>query len=205
MKLFSAFLTELRKPKEVDQFKKQVSDIKSVDTRNQSWHSSLSSLMSKHGFTRVGSGKYASVFKNTQYKYVVKVFMKDAAYFKWLEFVLKNRNNPYVPKIKGKVIKITPMFYAIRMEPLAPYKGSSEFMTHYSKWSRDPSYKSGDKDIDDILQYFKKYKGLLDLHGENVMLRGNQLVVIDPFYNWFGKHKPGEYTIDPDDVDPNIF
>lgn len=201
-------LDELRKPKELSQFRKGVAHINKVDTRDQSWQYSLPELMAAHGFNKLGSGKYASVYKNPKYPYVLKVFMKDAAYFKWLEFVLKNRNNPYVPRIKGKVVKINDMFYAVRMEPLKPagvaYR-ADEFMQHFKKWERNTSHRSGDRDIDDILKYFSKHKKLLDLHGENVMMRGKQLVIIDPFYNWFGKHKPGEYSIDPDDVNKDIF
>ena len=135
--------------------------------------------------------------------------MKDAAYFKWLKFVQENQSNPYIPKVKGKVIKITPIFYAIRLEKLTPYSGNApstrKFMTDYAQWKKNPSYQSNDQNIQDILDYFAKFKSLLDLHGENMMMRNNQLVVIDPFYNWFGKKEPGKYMIDPDEVDPSIF
>ncbi len=40
----------------------------------------------------------------------------------------------------------------------------------------------------------------MDLHNENVMLRGTQPVVIDPFYNWYNIDL-GKYTIDPEEVD----
>lgn len=200
MKTFRTHIQELSKPAEIGKFRKSVAGVDKVDTRNTSWNKDLPSLMSKHGFKLLGSGKYASVFGNPKYAYVLKVFMKDSAYLKWIEFAQKNKSNPYVPKVRGKVLKITPMFYAIRLEKLTPYKGNGgQFMKDY------PSLTSSDPDIQSIFDYFKKHKALLDLHGENMMMRGNQLVIIDPFYNWFNKSRPMDYTIDPDDINPDIF
>ena len=205
MQSFKDHIQELRKPTEIDAFKKSVKKFDKVDVRDQSWSSTLPQAMKKFGFSLLGSGKYASVFGHPKYDYVLKVFMKDSAYLKWIEFVQKNKGNPYVPKVRGKVIKITPLFYAIRLEKLERYKTGGQFMKDFSAWQANPSFKSDDKNIQDILDYFATHKKLLDLHGENMMMRGNQLVIIDPFYNWFGKHKPGQYTIDPDDINPEIF
>ena len=202
---FKAYLQELRKPDEVSAFKKSVAKFTTVDVRDQSWSMTLPDAMKKYGFTKLGSGKYASVYGHPKYDYVLKIFMKDSAYLKWIEFVQKNKSNPYIPKIRGKVVKITPTFYAIRLEKLSRFTSGGKFMKDFSEWERNPSFKSDDKDIQDILDYFAKHKKLLDLHGENMMMRGNQLVIIDPFYNWFGKHKPGQYTIDPDDINPELF
>lgn len=198
-------LRELRKPGEVDQFRKDAADLKSVDTRDNSWRINLDEYMSKYGFRTLGSGKYASVYGNESYPYVLKVFQKDSAYLRWIKFSLANKNNPYVPKIKGKVVKITPLVYAIRLEKLSPTFMSGEFADEYQQWMRDNSHRAQDPNIQEILDFFANNKNLLDLHSENVMKRGNQLVIIDPFYNWFGKYEPGKYTIDPDDVDPSVF
>jgi hypothetical protein len=198
-------LRELRKPGEVDQFRKDAADLKSVDTRDNSWRINLDEYMSKYGFRALGSGKYASVYGNERYPYVIKVFQKDSAYLRWIKFSLANKNNPYVPKIKGKVVKITPLVYAIRLEKLSPTFMSGEFADEYQQWMRDNSHQAQDPNIQEILNFFANNKKLLDLHSENVMKRGNQLVIIDPFYNWFGKYEPGKYTIDPDNVDPSVF
>lgn len=198
-------LSELRKPGEVDQFRKDASNLKSVDARDNSWRVNLDQYMSKYGFKPMGSGKYASVYGNDQYPYVLKVFQKDSAYLRWIKFSLAHKNNPYVPKIKGKVVKITPMVYAIRLEKLSPTVMDGEFAREYQKWMRDNDHQAEDPNIQEILDFFADNKNILDLHSENVMKRGNQLVIIDPFYNWFGKHNPGNYTIDPDDVDPSVF
>lgn len=210
MKRFATFLDELNKPKEIDQFRKKVAHIDKVDTRDPSWMDSLHNLMKRRGFDLLGSGKYASVYGNANYRYVIKVFMKDSAYLRWVRFAMENKDNPYVPKIRGKVIKITPLIYAIRLEKLQPaYSMSGPFADAYYKWKKDRSYTSGDPHIDEILEYFGANARLLDLHNENVMYRGSgankQLVIVDPFYNWFNKHRPGDYTIDPDDFDKSVF
>lgn len=205
---FKQFLDELYKPKQLKKLrqtlKKKVTD---VDARDPSWQFTLNDIMAAYDFKKLGAGKYASVFGNKKYPYVIKVFMKDSAYIRWISFCLKNKTNPYVPKIKGKVVKVTDLVYAIRLEKLEPFSRvqGSEFMSHYYKWQNDPKYKSGDKDLDSVFEHFSKNKKLLDLHGENLMMRGKQVVVIDPYYNWFNKHKPMDYTIDPHEVDISIF
>lgn len=208
MKKFRDFITELNKPKDLGRLRGKLAHVKSVDTRDPSWMKSVVDVLGSHGFKKVGSGKYASVFINSKYKYALKVFMKDAAYQRWISFAIKNQGNRYVPKIRGRVVKITPMIYAIRMEKLKPYAGgaSDPFMKAYAKFRKDPSYRTGtDSDIDAVLGHFQDNKRLLDLHGENMMMRGTQLVIIDPYYNWFGRKAPGEYMIDPDEVDASIF
>jgi hypothetical protein len=160
--------------------------------------------MSNYGFKLLGAGKYASVYGKASYDHVIKVFMKDSAYLRWIKFAKDHEGNPYVPKVRGKVLKISEYIYAIRLEKLSAGNfGSTEFYTEFAKWQRDGSYVSSDPDIQVILEEFSKNKKLLDLHGENVMFRGNQLVIVDPYYNWF---KPGQgYTIDPEKVDPKLF
>lgn len=205
MKTFKNILSELYKPKELSKLRKDLSHIKNVDTRDTSWMYTVGGLMQSRGFATLGSGKYGSVFGHSKYPYVVKVFMKDSAYLRWIKFAMDNKNNPYVPKIRGKVLKITPMIYAIRLEKLTPGTFTGPFAKAYMNWQNDPSYQSDDKNIQDILDYFSKNKKLLDLHGENIMMRGDQLVVIDPFYNWFNKHNAMDYTIGPDDFDKTVF
>jgi len=207
---FNQYLDELTKPKELDKFRKSVKGFNKVDTRKSGWKITLDDMFSNYGFKRLGAGKYASVYGHPKYPYVVKVFQKDAAFLRWVKFAQENRKNPYVPKIRGRVTKINKMFFVLRMEKLTPYDWGSKLWTHkfmrdYDDWTHDKGTKSDDKNIQDILDCFAKNEKLLDIHGENVMLRGKQLVIIDPFYNWFGKKAPGEYSIDPDEIDPSVF
>lgn len=205
MKSFKQILSELYKPAELEKLRKDLSYVKDVDTRDTSWMNTVGGVLKANVFTKLGSGKYGSVFSHPKYPYVLKIFMKDSAYLRWIKFAMDNKNNPYVPKIRGKVVKITPMIYAIRLEKLTPGSFTGPFADAYRKWQKDKNYKSDDKNIQEVLDYFGKNKNLLDLHGENIMMRGNQLVVIDPFYNWFNKHNVMDYTIDPDDFDKSVF
>jgi len=206
MQSFKSFLAELNKPKELDQLRKTLSKtVTSVDSRNDKWTGSITDVMKAYDFKKLGSGKYGSVYGNAKYPYVIKVFMKDSAYIRWIKFCMSNQDNKYIPKIKGKVIKLTPFVYAIRLEKLTPTSMSGPFNSAYSKWMADSSYRDSDSDINDILDNFTENKKLLDLHSENVMARGKQLVVIDPYYNWFNKHKSMDFTIDPNELDISVF
>lgn len=201
-------LTELaKKPEVLNKFRDSAQNTNKIDTRNTDWMSGLVAGMKKNGFNLLGSGKYGVVFGKPDYQYVIKIFMKDSAYLRWVKFALDNPNNPFVPKIRGKVVKITPVFYGIRLEKLKPaiVWGTSEFFKEYSKWDNNNSYKSSNPDIQAVLDHFAENKKLIDLHSENVMNRDGQIVIIDPYYNFFNKHKSMDYTIDPDDIDPSVF
>lgn len=185
---FNTFLSEMRKPSEIEKFKKATSHIKSVDSRETEWAMDATTLMKNYGFKTVGAGKYGSVFENPSYPYVIKVFMKDTAYLKWLNFAKEHPNNPYVPKIRGKVVRLGDKFMAVRLEKLT---GSADPMFIYDLEDK------GDKDAIAILDFFDKHSNLLDLHAGNMMMRGKTPVIIDPFYNFY---RGGKFSIDPDDT-----
>jgi hypothetical protein len=197
MRLREYLLAELYKPKDLANFKKDIKPFTKVDSRDSSWAMKLPEYFAKYGFEFLGSGKYGSVFGNPRYPFIIKVFMKDAAYMKWIEFCNRNKNNPYCPKFKGKVIKISDNFFAIRVEKLTPTVSSAYKEFSLALKTGEADY---DKDLKTVVDFLNDNKSLLDMHSENVMMRGNQLVVIDPFYNWFNTATM-KYTIDPDKVD----
>lgn len=194
MKKFIEFITELKKPKDLGKAKEILADYPDVDTRrNVFWQGEIGNLFAKEGFKKLGSGKYSTVFSHPKFNYIVKVFMKDAAFLKWYKFCMTNPDNKYVPKFRGKIVKITDNFFALRMERLS--SNSLDF---------DMDFLSGlaqvDNDAKQVYDFLMKHKNLLDMHGENVMMRGKQAVIIDPFYNWFDPSSK-KYTIDPNDFD----
>jgi len=197
-------LIELTKPKNLAKIKSRMADVKTVDSRDTSWRLPIEKFMKENGFSKLGSGKYASVFGNPNYNFVVKVFLKDAAFLRWYEFIKANQSNPYVPKIRGKIMKLSDLIFGMRIEKLTSFNGGGKFMDEYRKWKSDNKYRSGDKNIDSILDHFDKNSKLLDLHGDNMMMRGKQDVVIDPYYNWFDVTTK-KYTIDPDKISPDTF
>ena len=206
---FKDFLTELRKPPEIDIFKnsKEVKNLKAVDSRNEKWRKSLPDLFQHYGFSQVGEGKFGSVFINEEYPYALKIFMKDTAYLKFLNFVKQNPDNKYLPKIKGKVLKITPMVMAVRLEKLTPAAGGSKF-GNFFKMCLDPedflegymeldSISKDDKDAVSICNFLVENKKICDIHRGNIMMRGQTPILIDHLYAWF---RNGSYAIDPDNL-----
>lgn len=187
-------MEQLRHPKEIGAFKKSVSHIKTVDARSQSWQGNLPALFDIFGFKQTGAGKYGTVFIHPRYPYVVKVFMRDTAYLKWLEFCKHNQSNKFVPKIKGKVIKIGNVFMAVRLEKLTPVTHQP---TDYPSSILYDAADAGDEDAIKVADFFDMNAKLLDLHWGNVMMRGKQYVFVDPFYLWY---KNGTFVMDPDDL-----
>ena len=208
-------INELYKPKEIDNLRKSIDHVKTVDSRDQSWQSILPQFLQKYNFKLSGKGKYGSVFVHETYPYALKIFMKDAAYIKWLKFCRENQDNPFVPKMKGNIVKITDIIFAVRIEKLNPYHGArindndlNQTMLNILENFQYKIYKAkdampeptGNKWIDDIINVFEQHENLLDIHSDNFMVRNDgQIVIIDPFYNWFDRNL-NKYTIDPDDV-----
>jgi hypothetical protein len=204
---FKTYLHELNKPKEIRLFKSRVSNVKAVDTRDNSWQGTLNDLFSKYGFSNTGSGKYGTVFINSKYQYAIKVFMKDTAYLKFIQFCLKNQSSPYIPKIRGKVVKINDMFMAIRIEKLGPISNGIDLI-EFVHMIRDPEFflkgkmnlitiHNDDPHAQNLCKFLLDNEKLTDIHLGNIMMRRNQPVVIDPIYNWY---KGGQFTMDPDDI-----
>lgn len=181
-------ISELSKPAEIAKFKGATANIQAVDARDTKWQMTLPELMAKFGFKTLGTGKYAAVFGNDKYPYVIKVFMRDTAYLKWLAFAKQHQNNPWVPKIRGKVVRIGPTFMAVRLEKLDPGGKSSDL---YDADAR------GEHDAVTVANFLESNAKLLDLHDGNVMKRGNQTVIVDAFYNYY---RGGTFSIDPDDL-----
>jgi len=201
-------INELNKPRQLSGVKSDLSKIKNIDSRDTSWQSLLNQAFQEYGFNNSGTGKYGTVFINSSYPYAIKIFMRDTAYMRWLRFCMNNQQNPYVPKIRGKVSKLTSIFYAVRIEKLKPIRGMhdsvDQFATIISRWEDDNSYRTNDENINSILDLFNKNSNIFDLHNENIMMRGDQVVIIDPFYNWFKPEKM-DFSIDPYEPNPDVF
>lgn len=141
---------------------------------------------------KLGSGYYAQVYARPQDNYVVKIFRPDEGYQTFLEYIRKNANNPYVPKLKGKIIKLPNGYSLVRIEKLKPI--DEDLWSEISLAAERPN----DKDLVDKVD--KKYPGLVkfiqslkwianvddrlgyDLHPGNMMIRDDGTpVVTDPF------------------------
>ena len=185
-------INELKKPHEITAFRHLMKKQGSI----AGWRDVVNEFMNKHGFKNVGSGVYASVFVSDNYPFALKVFKKESGYITWLKFCKANQNNPFIPKIRGNLVKIHDKIYAVRMEILKPIKLrempeliignelNSLFYKHYLTQKSKIKHlePTGNKHIDSIVDVFRQNVGMIDMHTDNMMKRDDdQIVIIDPF------------------------
>lgn len=152
-------------------------------------------------FKELGSGAFASVYQHPRKDVVVKVFdaKDDNGYSKYLKWCLKNKKNPYAPKIYGverfknkdKNEEITIVFleklHSARQSDLTdlvnkhstPSRWCSE--DDVERW-QEIANTSKDKHLRALAKFLVKEADDLDLHSENFMWRPGtkQLVFTDP-------------------------
>lgn len=150
--------------------------------------------------TTLGSGIRGVVFQRPNDSYVIKIFSKDVSYRQFLDVCLRNQNNPYFPKVRGKPVLIAPATYVVRLEKLNSLVGeplSSENDTvakkafdYLSKIQRPVDATTNNeikKNLPELHDFFVNMEeefgrnAPLDLHIGNIMLRDNrQIVITDP-------------------------
>lgn len=165
---------------------------------------SLEIELARQGWKRIGKGAYGVVYEHPSFPYVFKIFYDDPDYFKYFNWAKQHQDNPHVPKIKGKYIKINNKTYAVRMEKLEPLTSvdttikkyvdpnlqakSKLNISHYdnidklSLYSNLEFLKENFPDLYDVINYVKTNFPLIsqDLHGGNIMLRNDTIVITDP-------------------------
>jgi len=158
----------------------------------------LSTQLETLGWTLIGSGQFSLVYANPKFNYVLKIFTQDSpGGIEWLEYVVANQNNPFLPRIYGKMWRISFTAYAIRMERLTPFKSKKDPV--FSKYI-DPNIQSRsweeifDEENEEFLKEhwpdldaafetilkLSQYNGDDDLNLSNIMKRGDSLVITDP-------------------------
>lgn len=154
--------------------------------------------LGKLGWKPIGSGYWAKVFTHPSKPYVLKIFMDDPYYLTYLKIMQANQKNPHVPKIIGRPVKITPTVNAVRLEKLTPLTSDSDpiFKKYVDPrlpanlWNAVDIYDSNkefaEKNQPQWVQLLKAIdpvigkRGDIDLNVENVMKRGETLVLLDP-------------------------
>jgi hypothetical protein len=145
----------------------------------------------------IGEGFYAGVFARPSDNYVIKIFENDPGYEKFLKYILQNRSNPHVPKIKSKPITFLKKYKIVRIERLTPLdKNNQEHIELYksiinyiSDYGKDYTYAEINRkqltkqypQLVDLLQELHKNKYMLDLNVNNFMLRNTTPVITDPY------------------------
>lgn len=154
--------------------------------------------LKKEGWEQIGVGYYSQVYaKNGT---VLKVSVGDDAYDEFLDIVLKNQDNPLYPKIysvdvyasvKGahgadNHITVTTMERLEGHEKFGLVGSWGESINpasiHLNAMllkSASPNNSDERKVLQDLTPLVKKYD--LDLHKDNVLFRGDQPVITDPF------------------------
>jgi hypothetical protein len=138
----------------------------------------------------IGSGYYAYVYARPQDNYVIKIFREDPGYAAFLNYITKNANNPYVPKLKGKIIKLPNKYSIVRLEKLTRIDIDLFKKIEYAAFN--------EFDKQTIAEIEGQHPGLLDfvrslrtlashsnvgfdLNRSNIMMRGDTPVITDPF------------------------
>lgn len=150
-------------------------------------------------------GAYAQVYGCKRLKHVYKVSRRDKAYEEFIQRI-EGKSNPLFPVVHGARIlrhKLEASVCVVAMEKLKPLRGKAarafDRIFENSPLSEnawpDDLYnlisevcsitgrvdKAAVRDAVDVLTDVHSYTGcVLDLHSDNVMLRGNQLVLTDP-------------------------
>lgn len=72
----------------------------SLITNNWKSYDDIINFLEKRGYKLIGSGFYSLVFAKPNSKYVIKLSkIYDGCYLKFVDYVLKQKRNPYLPKI----------------------------------------------------------------------------------------------------------
>lgn len=142
----------------------------------------IKDIADKFGMRELGSGFFGITFSGGKQPYVLKIYSPDDGYDSWVKFCLKHQHNPYIPKFKARPVQITGTRYkAIRMESLTRVRTGDGT---YKKFMTDliDAYDglSKDKHLTEIAVFLKMFGSEDDLHDENIMLRGKQVVITDP-------------------------
>lgn len=158
------------------------------------------------GFKELGSGSFATVFEHPTYPWVFKFFKADPAYEYFLDYALKNQDNPNIVKIRGRWIKLGNKLCMARIEKLNQIGSDHavwEFIKAFSLYNSQheqsnaaealaiPAIKNGSEQYPGIWKVITELnpKPLgfrwdinIRIFGDdnNIMLRGSTPVITDP-------------------------
>jgi hypothetical protein len=185
-------------------------DVQDVLTGSEKNHEALVSFQNflrQKGFKVIHSGGFGVVFSRPDLNYVIKVFLDDPAYLKFIQFCFGS-SDPHLPRFRGKLIPILKgRIHAVRMEHLNPCDQSlgnvienlGEFaVSHFDPESflaycyqyGNPNQATMLEKQQGVLQTLDRLRSLetkdirFDLKPDNFMMRGNVLVITDPFYSY---------------------
>ena len=158
----------------------------------------LTDYLETQGFKHIGWGSFSSVYLKDGYPWMFKLWSHDPAYLWWITWAAKHQDNPNVPRVKGLPVKIAPDTYVVRLEKLrglVPRKGNLSKGYDRLAYLLDRIETVDDLSKEDLQWIRSEYPGVydilrviqragsdfvVDLHGDNIMLRGQVPVITDP-------------------------
>lgn len=172
----------------------------------------FNAYMLSHQFKRIGAGSNGSVYEHPNYPWVIKVFRSyDKPYIYWLDWCMKHQYNPWVPKVRGKLVKFNDKIYGVRLENLDPLDSNKLSMMYAISalctrmiHAQDPwTLPVDDKRLQNISNSFPEWRkdkylheaitaicgygggsDCLDINADNILHRSDgHLVIIDPLAN----------------------
>lgn len=170
---------------------------------NQTYDAYTNWLRLHHKRGVLGSGGSARVFDHPTDKTIaVKVFLaKDINYLKYAEWCMKNKSNPWVPKIhdiqffkhyKGEEYAVVFMERLDKLPPVLYGKFLEDIGLVWSDFSQDQreamkkvianlKKRGEDPNLIKVLSFLFKNFQYFDLHRGNFLMRGRgQVVFVDP-------------------------
>jgi hypothetical protein len=150
-------------------------------------------VLTDAGWMLLDSGSMADVWIHPKLSYCLKIFdSEDQGYIEFLGIAMAHQYNPHFPKIHKGLVRLSPNWYAVRMEKLdrcvsASVASRIDNWFDFLKRGAPVKIRHGEEQlfeaIEIMVECIKELKsGVLDdIHSGNIMYRGDTLVFIDPF------------------------
>lgn len=161
-------------------------------------------VLKQAGYKKLGDGAFAAVYGKAGSQHVLKLFNStDNAYREFVKLA-NSKPNPHFPVFRGKMMRVTDKYYAIRMEWLTPVPDNrateyvGDILTDYVRLQQGQRpYEISEEEVNSEMRKLEKEQpgiseackliasGIsksrtIDIHNENYMMRGPVLVITDP-------------------------
>ena len=137
-------------------------------------------ILQNAGYESLGGGSYGAVFQKENAPYVLKLFTwLDAGYIEFVKLA-QSHPNTHFPKFFGKLIKVTPTYYAVRMERLEPCQNAMPISTMLQRYLL---HRDGMEKYTANPDYRKKLEAAIAFVNENPSLKTACDLIIDNIIN----------------------
>lgn len=159
-------------------------------------------ILRNAGYKLMGEGAFATVYGKPGADHVLKLFFaSDTGYMEFVKVVNSN-SNIHFPRFKGKMMRVTDDYYAIRMELLTPVPDNRETeyvartLSNYTRMIKGLApYKQTENEVSEAIPEIEEDQPgiidacsliahgttkVIDIHNENIMMRGDVIVITDP-------------------------